>query len=85
MFVKRRSSLAARTATSLNEQLNTLNEILKQSVHAAQYYGISKPSPTLYGKIEQANKWFANPFLDDNGLGIAQFLETSYFFELLVI
>lgn len=30
---------------------------------------MSKPSPTLYGKIEQANKWFANPYLDDNGLG----------------
>lgn len=30
---------------------------------------LMKPSATLYGKIEQANKWFANPYLDDNGLG----------------
>jgi vinculin len=46
-----------------------LHELLKQSAHKAQYYGVNKPSPTLYGKIEQANKWFNNPYLDDNGLG----------------
>lgn len=31
--------------------------------------GVLKPSATLYGKIEQANKWFASPFVDDNGVG----------------
>lgn len=62
--------MVSRLATSISDQLTALADRLNKSVNTIQNSGITKPSPTLYGKIEQANKWFANPFLDDHGLGI---------------
>lgn len=63
--------MSIRTATAIIDQLGILEEKLKQAVSQSETNGMSpsKPSPTLYGRIEQANKWFANPYLDDNGLG----------------
>lgn len=70
-FKQRKSSLSIRTATAIIDQLGILEEKLKQAVTQSETNGTSssKPSPTLYGRIEQANKWFANPYLDDSGLG----------------
>lgn len=70
-FSQRRSSLSIRTATTIIDQLGILEEKLKQAVGMSLNGsgGVLKPSATLYGKIEQANKWFASPFIDDNGVG----------------
>lgn len=46
-----------------------MHEQLKQATNAAQTYGITKPAPTLFGKVEQASKWCVNPHYYDNGLG----------------
>ena len=42
---------------------------LKTATESAQHYGIKKPSPTIFGKIEQVSKWCINPHFNDNGLG----------------
>lgn len=56
-------------ARGIQQQLQQLAGICNRAVAATERSGLRRPAHTVAGKVEQAQRWLANPALDDHGLG----------------
>lgn len=69
MHEKRKVNISNRSVEILKDQFLSLHMLIKSATEIAQNSGITKTASTIFGKIEQANKWCINPLFNDNGLG----------------
>ena len=51
------------------QKLKELKDFTNMGVMNTERSGIRKPAPTVEGKVDQAQRWLANPGIDDRGLG----------------
>ena len=56
-------------ARGIQQKLHELQDRCGRAVVATERSGIRRPAHTVAGKLEQAQRWLANPALDDKGLG----------------
>lgn len=56
-------------ARGIQQQLQDLANKCGRAVAATERSGLRKPAHTVAGKVEQAQRWLANPAMDDKGLG----------------
>ena len=63
------SPQAMALARGIQQKLNELQDKCNRAVMGTERSGIRRPAPTVAGKLEQAQRWLANPALDDKGLG----------------
>jgi len=52
--------------------LRELQDRCHRAVLSTDRSDLRRPAHTVEGKLEQAQRWLANPGLDDNGLGLSQ-------------
>lgn len=57
-------------ARGITSKLHELNALVNRAVMNIEKSGIQYPAHTVGGKVEQAQRWLANPGLDDKGLGM---------------
>uniref|UniRef100_A0A0L8FX90 Vinculin n=2 Tax=Octopus bimaculoides TaxID=37653 RepID=A0A0L8FX90_OCTBM len=63
------SPQAMALAREIQNKLGSLQQLTQLGIANTERSGIRKPAPTVSGKVEQAQRWLANPGLDDKGLG----------------
>ncbi|CAI9726138.1 vinculin isoform X8 [Octopus vulgaris] len=63
------SPQAMALAREIQNKLGSLQQLTQMGIVNTERSGIRKPAPTVSGKVEQAQRWLANPGLDDKGLG----------------
>jgi len=63
------SPQAMSLARGIQPMLRELQDRCHQAVASADRTDLRRPAHTVEGKLEQAQRWLANPGLDDNGLG----------------
>ena len=56
-------------ARGIQDKLNELQGLVAQAVTNVEKSGAQQPAHTVLGRLEQANRWLANPERDDRGLG----------------
>jgi vinculin len=56
-------------AKGIQQKLQEMAAKCARAVAATERSGSRKPAHTVAGKVEQAQRWLANPALDDKGLG----------------
>ena len=56
-------------AREMQQQLKELAGLTGAGVANTERSGIRRPAPTVEGKVDQAQRWLANPGIDDRGLG----------------
>ncbi|XP_047738829.1 uncharacterized protein LOC108675664 [Hyalella azteca] len=56
-------------AASLEQKLGELTGAVTRAVGAMERSGVGQPAHTVAGQLEQAQRWLANPAMDDRGLG----------------
>ncbi|ELU06809.1 hypothetical protein CAPTEDRAFT_221766 [Capitella teleta] len=66
---KGNSPQAVSLARGIQQQLQDLANKCGRAVAATERSGLRKPAHTVAGKVEQAQRWLANPAMDDKGLG----------------
>jgi len=66
-------------ARGVQQMLRELQDRCHRAVASTDRSDLRRPAHTVEGKLEQAQRWLANPGLDDNGLGTffwGQYVET---------
>ena len=63
------SPQAMSLAREIQNKLRDLTQLTQNGIANTERSGVRKPAPTVSGKVEQAQRWLANPGLDDKGLG----------------
>ena len=63
------SPQAVSLARGIQQKLQELQDLCRQAVTATERSGVRHPAHTVTGKVEQAQRWLANPAVSDNGLG----------------
>ncbi|ESN97209.1 hypothetical protein HELRODRAFT_187353 [Helobdella robusta] len=63
------STQAHSLSRGIQQILKDLQDRCQKSVIATDRSNLRKPAHTILGKLEQADRWIANPSVDDNGLG----------------
>lgn len=58
-------------ARGIQQKLQELQDLCRQAVSATERSGIRHPAHTVTGKVEQAQRWLANPAVSDSGLGMS--------------
>jgi vinculin len=56
-------------ARGIQQKLHELQDRCGRAVVATERSGVRRPAHTVAGKLEQAQRWLANPAFDDKGLG----------------
>lgn len=56
-------------ARSIEEKVQELRDAVARAVSNSERSGAQQPAHTVAGQLEQAQRWLANPSLDDRGLG----------------
>lgn len=56
-------------ARGIVQMLRELQDKCQKAVAATERSGTRKPAHTIVGKLDQAQRWLANPSVDDKGLG----------------
>ena len=56
-------------ARGIQDKLGELQNLCGKAVAGTERSGIRRPAHTLTGQLQQAQRWLANPALDDKGLG----------------
>ena len=56
-------------ARGIQQLLRDLQDRCQKAVLSTDRSGLRKPAHTIVGKLEQAQRWLANPVVDDKGLG----------------
>ena len=63
------SQQAMSLARGVHPMLLELQDRCRRAVASSDRSDLRRPAHTIEGKLEQAQRWLANPGLDDNGLG----------------
>ncbi|GAB6023144.1 hypothetical protein CHUAL_007224 [Chamberlinius hualienensis] len=63
------SPQAQSLAKGIQQKLHELNALVNRAVLNVEKSGIQQPAHTVAGRVEQAQRWLANPAADDKGLG----------------
>jgi len=63
------SPQAMSLARGIQQMLRELQDRCHRAVASTDRSDMRRPAHTVEGKLEQAQRWLANPGLDDNGLG----------------
>lgn len=66
------SPQAMSLARGIQQMLRELQDRCHRAVLSTDRSDLRRPAHTVEGKLEQAQRWLANPGLDDNGLGLSQ-------------
>jgi len=53
----------------IQQLLRELQDRCQKAVNATDRSGLKRPAHTVMGKLEQAQRWLANPNIDDGGIG----------------
>ncbi|XP_033120247.1 vinculin-like isoform X4 [Anneissia japonica] len=64
------SPQALQLSRVITEKLNRLEDLVDHTVKKAERSGVRRPAYTVAGKVEQAQKWLAQPGVDDGGVGL---------------
>ncbi|CAG0884926.1 unnamed protein product [Cyprideis torosa] len=56
-------------ARSIGQNLKELDGLVARAVDNVERSGMARPAHTVAGRLEQAQRYLANPAVDDNGLG----------------
>ncbi|KAF2353880.1 Vinculin/alpha-catenin [Trinorchestia longiramus] len=56
-------------ARSIEQKLQELRGAVSRAVSNTERSGVQQPAHTVAGQLEQAQRWLANPAMDDRGLG----------------
>ena len=56
-------------ARGIQDKLRELQDKCARAVLNTERSGVRRPAHTVAGKLEQAQRWLANPGVDDKGLG----------------
>jgi len=54
----------------IQQLLRELQDRCQKAVLSTDRAGLKRPAHTVMGKLEQAQRWLANPNIDDNGIGL---------------
>ncbi|CAH1786025.1 unnamed protein product, partial [Owenia fusiformis] len=65
------SPQALSLARGIQDKMGDLQTLVNRAVTNTEKSGIQRPAHTVAGKVEQAQRWLANPGVDDKGLGEA--------------
>ncbi|XP_014662202.1 PREDICTED: vinculin-like isoform X9 [Priapulus caudatus] len=63
------SPQALALAKNIDSSLLKLNQLVQQAISNSEKSGVEQPAHTVFGRVEQAQKWLRNPQYDDRGLG----------------
>ena len=69
VFVQGNTPQALALARGIQDKLRELQDKCQRAVLNTERSGIRRPAHTVAGKLEQAQRWLANPGVDDKGLG----------------
>jgi len=64
------SSQAVSLSRGIQQMLRELQDRCHRAVASTDRSDLLRPAHTIEGKLEQAQRWLANPALDDGGLGM---------------
>jgi vinculin len=56
-------------ARGIQQLMRELQDRCQKAVAATDRSDLRRPAHTIGGKLEQAQRWLANPAVDDKGLG----------------